>query len=396
MSATLIARSPDLARLREAGYSVQVIRGNAVHLLVHDVPYVTPRREVRRGTLVAPLELNADVAINPVPNHQTWFVGEHPCETDGTPISGIVHGSQRQDFGDGVAVDHSFSTKRRNGTPYVDNFEKFDHYITVITAPAQELEPGATAKVHRAIVDDEGHSVFHYADTASARARIGSAVQKLQGHRIAIVGVGGTGSYVLDLLAKTPVAEIHLYDGDRFHQHNAFRAPGAPSLEELTSPYKAEYFAGIYGRMHKHVIPHVQFIDESSAADLAAYDFVFICVDRGGVRKLVSDALMAAATPFIDTGIEARLLNDMLAGQCRTTLVTAAIYDHFAERATLADGAGNDLYASNIQLAELNAMTASMAVMRWKRHLTFYRDEAAEHHAVYTVSTGAIARSDGA
>lgn len=395
MSATLIARSPDLLRLREAGYSVQVVRGNGVHLLVHDVPYVNAQRQVLRGTLVAPLELNGDVTVNPPGNHQTWFIGQHPCEIDGREITGLKHGSQQQDFGDGVVVDHSFSTKRRDGVPYADNFEKFVHYITILTAPVQALEPGATARLHRPIVDElEPSSVFHYADTASSRARIGAAVQKLRGHRLAIVGLGGTGSYLLDYLAKTPVNEIHLYDGDRFLQHNAFRAPGAPGLAELTAPYKVDYFAGIYGRMRKQVIAHAHFIDEDRVAELLFYDFVFMCVDRGSVRKLIADALIGAGRAFIDTGIEARQMGDVLAGQCRTTLVSGLKGDHFADRATLADPQGNDLYASNIQIAELNSLNAAMAVLRWKRLVGFYGDDAGEHHSVYTLSTNALARSD--
>jgi len=37
----------------------------------------------------------------------------------------------------------------------------------------------------------------------------------------------------LDFIAKTPVREIRIIDGDEFLQHNAFRAPGAPTLDEL-------------------------------------------------------------------------------------------------------------------------------------------------------------------
>jgi hypothetical protein len=397
MSATLIARSPDLLRLREAGYSVQVVRGAGVHLLVHDVPYVDAQRRVRRGTLVAPLELNGDVAITPVPNHQAWFAGDHPCEIDGNPISGIVHSSQRQDFGDGIVVDHGFSTKRRGGQPYADNFEKFQHYANVLTAPAQELEPGATARVHRAIAaEEEDNAVFRYADTASSRSRIGAIVRKLRGQRIAIVGLGGTGSYVLDLLAKTPVAEIHLYDGDRFLQHNAFRAPGAPGIAELTAPYKVEYLAGIYGRMRKAIVPHATFISDGNVGELLGFDFVFVCIDRGDARGLISSALIASGRAFLDAGIEAREVpGEMLAGQCRTTLVTPARHDHLAERATLADVPHNDLYASNIQIAELNALNAAMAVLAWKKYVGFYGDHSGELHAVYSVSTNAIARSDG-
>jgi tRNA A37 threonylcarbamoyladenosine dehydratase len=50
--------------------------------------------------------------------------------------------------------------------------------------------------------------------------------------------MGGTGSYILDLVAKTAVMEIHLFDGDDFNQHNAFRAPGAASLEDLEKHMK--------------------------------------------------------------------------------------------------------------------------------------------------------------
>ncbi|WP_318271316.1 ThiF family adenylyltransferase [Sphingobacterium cellulitidis] len=46
---------------------------------------------------------------------------------------------------------------------------------------------------------------------------------KLERQKIAIIGLGGTGAYILDMVAKTPVKEIHLFDGDSFDQHNAFR-----------------------------------------------------------------------------------------------------------------------------------------------------------------------------
>jgi tRNA A37 threonylcarbamoyladenosine dehydratase len=91
------------------------------------------------------------------------------------------------------------------------------------------------------------------------------------------VGLGGTGSYILDLVAKTPVAEIHLYDGDKFLQHNAFRSPGAVSREELEeTPNKADHFAAVYGRMHPGVIAHPVYVDETNAETLRKADFVFL------------------------------------------------------------------------------------------------------------------------
>ena len=57
------------------------------------------------------------------------------------------------------------------------------------------------------------------------RAGISDLNAMLRGQKIAIVGLGGTGSYILDLIAKTEVSEIHLIDADEFVNHNAFRAP---------------------------------------------------------------------------------------------------------------------------------------------------------------------------
>lgn len=72
---------------------------------------------------------------------------------------------------------------------------------------------------------------------------------KLAVEKLAIVGLGGTGAYVLDLIAKTPVKEIHLFDGDKFSSHNAFRAPGAASIDDLHKQnLKVEYLHAIYSR----------------------------------------------------------------------------------------------------------------------------------------------------
>ena len=43
---------------------------------------------------------------------------------------------------------------------------------------------------------------------------------------MAVIGLGGTGAYVLDFFVKTPVREIRAFDLDAFHVHNAFRSPG--------------------------------------------------------------------------------------------------------------------------------------------------------------------------
>ena len=87
--------------------------------------------------------------------------------------------------------------------------------------------PEATGQTHAPAVEDPDGSPFAYTDTATPRAGPDAYAARLEGLRVAIVSAGGTGSYILDLVAKTTVAEVHLCDGDQFLQHNAFRAPSA-------------------------------------------------------------------------------------------------------------------------------------------------------------------------
>ena len=42
------------------------------------------------------------------------------------------------------------------------------------------------------------------------------------------------------------------------------------------------------------------------------------------------------------------------------------------------------MYASNIQVADLNAFNALMAVIKWKKLRGFYRDLEQELHSTYT------------
>lgn len=64
---------------------------------------------------------------------------------------------------------------------------------------------------------------------ATSRAGLAAVNRRYRGHRILVVGLGGTCGYVLGQVAYTEVDTILLIDGDRFDNHNAFRAPGAPN-----------------------------------------------------------------------------------------------------------------------------------------------------------------------
>src|ERR1700689_2565286 len=92
-----------------------------------------------------------------------------------------------------------------------------------------------------------------------------------------IVGLGGTGSYILDQVAKTWVDRIILIDGDVFENHNAFRAPGAAAHEILQArKNKAEYFAEEYSRMHTGITAHPESLAMHNLHLIEGATFVFL------------------------------------------------------------------------------------------------------------------------
>jgi hypothetical protein len=398
MLADLISRNPDLLRLQNDGYTVEIVHKTGLHLLVHDVPYLSAQKDVLRGTLVCPIFLKENGLTNAPANHQAWFIGEHPCTMDGVPIPGIVHSSNRNDMGDGIVTDHGFSTKPPVTGVYPDYHAKMSHYVNVISAPAQHVDSDATAKLHKPILTTDD-SVFLYADTASTRAGIGALAGRLSPLRIAIVGLGGTGSFILDQVAKTHVREIHLFDGDTFYSHNAYRAPGATSIAELQfAESKVLRYSRIYSSMRRGVVPHAEFVTEENVEQLAEFDFVFIGVDKGAVRELIAKVLISRGVPFIDVGMHIQMTKDAsaLVGQVRTTLCSPQKHDHFARRVPTDDTLIENDYSMNIQVTELNALNAIMAVIRWKKYFGIYDDRMQEHESVYAINTHMITKDEKA
>ena len=393
MSQKPISRSADLTRLRNEGYDLEI---RSDHLLVKGVPYVAAGRVVKRGILVMPLNLAGDVTVKPA-NHVAHFIGEFPCRADGTPITTIGEkGNGRTKLGEGVEIDQTFSAKPMPSGFYENYYDKVTQYVTLLSGYAQKIEPGATAKTFQPVAAAaEEETVFKYIDTASTRAEIGAVTAKLATvKKVAIVGLGGTGSYVLDFVAKTPVGEIHLFDGDEFLQHNAFRSPGAPSLEELaTKPKKAAYLKGIYDKMRNGIFVHEEYIGPHNVDALRDMSFVFMCLE-GPDKKLIVGKLEEFGLSFIDVGMGLYMSEGVLGGILRVTTSTPTQRDHLQKRGAFSDGETRNEYSANIQIAELNALNAALAVIKWKKLAGFYQDLDFEHNCTYTIGGNMLRNED--
>jgi hypothetical protein len=388
MSNSPISHNPDLQRLVAEGYELEIV---ADHLVVRNVPFVNTDRQVRRGSLVSEV---SNASRTPA-THVIMFAGGIPCDKHGKPLEKIINAKQTQALGDGLVIDCTFSSKPPQGYP--DYYLKVTAYVAMLESQAQALDPKATARTWRVTPNADTDSPFEYLDSASSRAGITAASRKLACENVAIIGLGGTGSYVLDLVAKTPVRNIHLFDRDKYGQHNAFRSPGAPSLADLqTIPYKVDYWAGIYGRMHRGIVPHREAIDAGSVAFLRTMDFVFICADAGAAKAAIIAELEDAGVPFVDTGMGLELVGDTLHGMLTVTTSTEGKRDHLRKRVSLGGDGHENIYAQNIQVADLNAFNASLAVIRWKKLCGFYEDAKHEHFSNYMIAGNALISEDRA
>lgn len=96
--------------------------------------------------------------------------------------------------------------------------------------------------------------------------------------------------------------------------------------------------------------------------------------------------------PFIDVGLGITQTPSGLTGLAKVTLYLPGS-DIALPSAPVATP-GVDDYSSNIQVADLNALNAILAVIQWKRHLGFYATHSAANETVYKLYLNELRNGD--
>src|SRR5690606_25704778 len=144
-------------------------------------------------------------------------------------------------------------------------------------------------------------------------------------------------------------------------------APGAASIEELRARmHKVAYYKQKYAPMRRGIVELPVYIDETNVEEIQAFDVVLLCIDARPGMEAVIRKLEEMGLPFIDTGMGIENSEDGLRGILRLTTSTPAQRAHVWEkhRIPCAKGGEDNIYATNIQVAELNAFCAVQAVIR--------------------------------
>ncbi|MFO1237708.1 MAG: ThiF family adenylyltransferase [Alphaproteobacteria bacterium] len=370
----LASHNQDIQRLLDRGYALRI---DGARLVVRDIPYLDETSALKIGAFVANLKFIDQYRVEQ-DDHQVYFAGSVPHGLDGRPIPNLAGGPttillNKTD----IVVQRSFSNKPTGGFP--DFFAKIEHYTNVVAGPAMvrhDVSP-YTGRVDTEVV---GESVFKFHDTMTSRAEIDDLAQKLKNDVVAIIGLGGTGSYLLDFFVKTPVKEIRGFDGDAYHVHNAYRSPGELTESDFGRS-KAAILQRRYGNFRRGLNIECKYIDESCAADLQGVTFAFVCVDKGSFRKVIFDLLADLEIPFIDVGLGLNRKQGALAGTIRMTYYSAEGGSAMRDKqlSEFVDDPEN-MYRNNVQIAELNALNAAFAIIRYKQIRGYYLDDGAPNH----------------
>lgn len=373
-----------VALLVADGYDMVLRSG---HLLIRRLPYLAPSGLRRDGQLVLPVTVVGGV-LSDATDHRIWFAGEEPRDDNGGTLATL----DPHDFGVGERAQFMMSFKPPSGA-YSSLHDKIRQYAHILRNAAWQIDPtvaDVTRGSYQVVPDD---LPFVYPDTNTTRAGLITLNNLFRGHTIAIVGVGGTGSYILDQIAKTWVDRIILIDGDSLETHNAYRAPGAVAIDALASqPNKAAYFAAEYGRMHTGITAHPVALAAENLHLLEGATFVFLAAADAEARPAIMKWLRDRGVPFIDVGMSFREGEQGLTGMAKVSAYLPG--DESPLPTAPAVPPGEDDYSSNIQLAELNALNAILAVIRWKRYLGFHATHAESNLTVYKLFSNEIRNGD--
>lgn len=148
MQQQLINHSPDLKRLADEGYDMEVCGG---HIFVHRIPYVASTKKVKFGSLACPLSLIAPSKAGSPNDHTMFFAGEEPCDNMGVPLIAIIN-SPTNNIIENQQMNYLFSSKPSSGS-YKDFYDKFRTYALILSTNAQAIEPTVTAQPNFQITD---------------------------------------------------------------------------------------------------------------------------------------------------------------------------------------------------------------------------------------------------
>lgn len=183
---------------------------------------------------------------------------------------------------------------------------------------------------------------------------------KVKNNTIMIVGLGGTGSRIAELIDKTPHKKIILIDNDVIVAKNLYRLNAS---QDWLNEYKVDFTKSqmYFNNIETHNIKIQDYLLENTLDDI---DFAFLAIDNKETREFLKKELKAKSIKYVDASIGVDINDEQeFIFSSRTSTEkdnSPIIYE-------------SDEYRKNIQIAEVNALNAAQAVIHYKTIMNFYR-----------------------
>jgi len=131
-------------------------------------------------------------------------------------------------------------------------------------------------------------------------------VSTLSQMRIGVVGCSGTGSWVVEMLARLGVSELVLVDPDHVERKNLNRIVNSTAADAETGRMKVKVFVRAIRRMGLGTRIHpfaADLLTPKVVSALASCDLVFGCVDSADGRDALNRIAAFYTIPYIDVGV---------------------------------------------------------------------------------------------
>lgn len=235
---------------------------------------------------------------------------------------------------------------------------------------------------------------------------------RLQKLRIAVVGCSGTGSPVVEQLARNCVGTLVLVDPDRIEEKNLNRILNATMDDARAQRPKVDVAAKAIAAMGlgTHVRTYAKnLFDPEVVRAVADCDVVFGCMDTIDGRHLLNKLAGFYLLPYFDLGVKLEADHkggvDQVCGTVHylqpggSSLASRRVYsleqvqaaglfrtDPAAYRTQLADGYIRGVQEDRPAVIQLNSLIASLAVNEFLARLHPYRLEPNSEYAVHRIS----------
>ena len=311
-----------------------------------------------------------------------WQAGNvHVADIRGL-TNGAVHDRLGNSIGNVVRQGNedscTISIKKDEGE-YLDAWDALKTYMQAIYGGFRAFHGAGSHKVERPytfpILGERSRDEVQWLDL-------------VRGEKIAIVGLGGVGAWIADLLTKADVAEVHGWDADLIEDKNVIRMPGAVNPDWIGKP-KAEWFEETYRQIHRQVYGHPKYVDERTVARVCSNTtFGFVAVDDTEGRTIACAAMAAAGIPFIDVGISLSRRDGQVSASIRVT-TTRPHDDVWRKAIPKVYKAGQEIYG-RLELPDVAAVAAGLAVQSWRKVRGQMAQESASECMVFRLETDTI------